>query len=426
MIVLTVSVRVTLIKMIRNHSTIKAPRRVAMVLVVVVALGCLGQLNGGSAKDLSLVQTTDAQEFQVAFDKYLHDDSIVGAAYVLVKEGQAREWHSVGMADREGNQPVDQNTIFHWGSITKTLTAVAVMQLRDQHRISPDDSITKYVPELNRVHSAYGPVSQVTLKQLLSHSSGFQGPTWPYRDDDKPWQPFEPTEWAQLVAMMPYQELAFRPGSKFSYSNPAFIYLARVIEKVSGLPYQTYIQRNILTPLGMTHAYFNLTPPFLAKYRSNNYSVFVDSSGNETVRANGREFDTGITTPNGGLNAPLGDLVRWVAFLTGKNSPAGVRILSRASLEEMWRPVVAMDESSDRPEAMVLSFFLAPRNLSSGSVTFIGHTGSQAGFRAFLEFNPVDGTAVIAAFNTSHESGHNETETNAERKSRDGFNALRE
>jgi len=408
--------------MISTHTPIKPLRRLAVLLAVVIALACLGQLNLGSAKNHSISATTDVQEFQRAFDFYAHDDSIVGAAYVLVKDGQAKEWHSVGMADRDANQLVDQNTIFHWGSITKTLTAVAVMQLRDQHRISLDDSITKYVPELNRIHSDYGPVSQVTLKQLLSHSSGFQGPTWPYRDDDKPWQPFEPTEWAQLVAMMPYQELAFKPGSKFSYSNPAFIYLARVIEKVSGLPYQTYIQRNILTPLGMTHTYFNLTPPRLAKDRSNNYSVFVDASGKETVKANGREFDTGITTPNGGLNAPLGDLVRWVAFLTGKNSPATHPILSRATLEEMWRPVVAMNSSAERPESMGLSFFLAPR----GSITFIGHTGSQAGFRAFLEFNPLNGTAIIAAFNTSHESGHNETENNAAQRSRDGFNALRE
>src|SRR5262245_31705147 len=405
----------------------EAPRRrAAMMLVMVMAFAGLNQLNAGSAKGDSTSRTMDVQEFQVAFDKYAHDDSIVGAAYVLVKDGQAKEWHSVGMADQERNQPVDQNTIFHWGSITKTLTAVAVMQLRDRHRISLDDSITKYVPELNRIHSAYGPVSQVTLKQLLSHSSGFQGPTWPYRDDDKPWQPFEPTEWAQLVAMMPYQELAFKPGSRFSYSNPAFIYLARVIEKVSGLPYRTYIQRNILTPLGMTHTYFNLTPPRLAKYRSNNYSVFVDTSRKETIKANGREFDTGITTANGGLNAPLGDLVGWVAFLTGKNSPATRPILSRATLEEMWRPVVAMNTSTDRPESMGLSFFLAPRTGSSGSVTFIGHTGSQAGFRAFLEFNSVTGSAIIAALNTSHESGHNETENKAAGRSRDGFNALRE
>jgi len=72
--------------------------------------------------------------------------------------------------------------------------------------------------------------------------------------------------------MMPYQEVAFEPGSKFQYSNPAFIYLARVIEAVSGDPYQVYVQKNILLPLGMTYAYFNVTPYHLAGYRSNRYT----------------------------------------------------------------------------------------------------------------------------------------------------------
>lgn len=370
--------------------------------------------------------TVVSQSFRDAFDAYVDHDSIVGAAYVVVDNGRVVEWHSTGMADRELKQPVDQNTIFHWGSITKTLTAVAVMQLRDRHQLSLDDSITRYVPELVRIHSNYGPVSKVTLRQLLSHSAGFQGPTWPYRDDTKPWQPFEPTEWAQLVAMMPYQELAFKPGSNYSYSNPAFIYLARVIEKVSGLSYQTYVQRNILTPLGMSHSYFNLTPARWAKDRSNNYTVTVDSSGHESVMANGREFDTGITTPNGGLNAPLGDLVRWVAFLTGASAAHSPQILSRSSLAEMWRPVVAMNTAPDHLQYMGLSFFLDQRTGPSGTTTFIGHTGSQAGFRAFVEFNPTNRRAVIAAFNTSHASGHSETETDRARSSRDGFNALRE
>jgi len=369
---------------------------------------------------------TSPQSFNQAFDKYVHEDSIVGAAWVTVDDGRPINWHFAGLADREVNQVVDEHTIFHWGSITKTLTAVAIMQLRDRGRISLDDSITRYVPELVRIHSDYGPVSQVTLKQLLSHSAGFQNPTWPYRDDNKPWQPFEPTEWAQLVAMMPYQELAFKPGVRYSYSNPAFIYLARVIEKVTGLSWETYVRRNLLTPLGMTHSYFNLTPRALAPYRSNNYTVSVDEKGNETVKANGREFDTGITTPNGGLNAPLGDLVRWIGFLTGRGPQPRRPILARASLAEMWRPVVAVNTSPDHQQWMGLSFFLDPRTLRSGSITFIGHTGSQAGFRAFMEFNPGNGRAVIAAFNTSHDSGHNEKEDRAAQKSYQAYNALRE
>ena len=98
-------------------------------------------------------------------------------------------------------------------------------------------------------------MDEITIRMLLSHSAGFQNPTWPYKEG-RPWEPFEPTRWEQLVAMMPYQEILFRPGSRFGYSNPAFIYLARIIEQLTGDPYQSYIQKNIWTPLGLTWSYF--------------------------------------------------------------------------------------------------------------------------------------------------------------------------
>src|SRR5690606_40828659 len=84
-------------------------------------------------------------------------------------------------------------------------------------------------------------------------------PTWPYGNGHA-WEPFEPTRWEQLVSMMPYQQLQFRPGSRYGYSNPAFIYLARVIESITGDPYQSWIQKNIWTPLGLTRSYFGSTP----------------------------------------------------------------------------------------------------------------------------------------------------------------------
>ena len=375
--------------------------------------------------EVIIQNVSETTVFQEAFDKYVHDDSIVGAAYVIVRDGRITDWHGVGMADKELNQTVDRNTIFHWGSITKTLTAVAIMQLRDRHQLSLDDSITKYVPELNRIHTDYGPVSQVTLRQLLSHSAGFQNPTWPYRDETKPWQPFEPTEWAQLVAMMPYQELAFKPGSRYSYSNPGFIYLARVIEKLSGLSWEAYIRRHIFNPLGMKHSYFNITPKELSKDRSNNYTVSTGAEGAETIKANGREFDTGITTPNGGLNAPLGDLALWMSFLTGA-SPVSDSILSRASLQEMWRPVVKVDTTPGHEQTMGLSFFLEmSSSASDATVKLVGHTGSQAGFRAFMVFNPENRRAVIAAFNTSHDEGKTANGRERAQQSHEGFNVLR-
>ena len=85
-----------------------------------------------------------------------------------------------------------------------------------------------------------------------------------------------------------------------------------------------------------------------------------------------------------------------------------------------------MNTAPDHLQYMGLSFFLDQRTGPSGTTTFIGHTGSQAGFRAFVEFNLTNRRAVIAALNTSHASGHSETETDRARSSRDGFNALRE
>src|ERR1051325_452389 len=104
-------------------------------------------------------------------------------------------------------------------SIAKTLTGVAIMQLRDRGHFSLDDPAVKYVPELRQVHNPYGDISQVTIRHLMTHSAGFRAGTRPW-GGDQPWHPFEPTRWEQVVAMMPYTEILFPPGMKYSYSNP--------------------------------------------------------------------------------------------------------------------------------------------------------------------------------------------------------------
>ena len=212
-----------------------------------------------------------------AFDAYIHADSIVGAATLVMRDGRVLAHHETGFADRALGQRVDTNTIFHWGSITKTLTAIAVMQLVERGRLSLDARVTDYIPELRRVHDAWGSMDSVTVQMLLSHASGLQNGTWPWTKG-RPWEPFEPTTWEQLVAMMPYQEVAFKPGTRYSYSNPGFIYLARIVQHLTGDPWEAYVQKNIFTPLGLTRSYFNATPWHLAEYRSNNYYVERDSA----------------------------------------------------------------------------------------------------------------------------------------------------
>jgi CubicO group peptidase (beta-lactamase class C family) len=354
-----------------------------------------------------------------ALDAYVAADSIVGAATVVMRDGRVLGHHEVGFGDRALGQRVDTNTIFHWGSITKSLTAIAVMQLVERVKLSLDAPATSFLPELRRVHNPYGSMDAVTVRMLLSHAAGFQDPTWPYTQG-RDWEPFEPTTWEQLVAMMPYQEVGFKPGTRYSYSNPGFIYLARIVEQLTGDPWEAYVQKNIFTPLGLTRSYFNGTPYHLAEYRSNNYTVEKDSGGRVSVHANGRDFNPGITIPNGGWNAPLGDLIRYVAFLTNATHGDSATqrtfetVLPHAALERMWMPRYPITADSVHGEWMAMSFFVSHLE----NATIVGHTGSQAGFRAFYYWNPATKVAVITAFNTNNDA--------APRQSAAGYRQLRE
>jgi CubicO group peptidase (beta-lactamase class C family) len=334
------------------------------------------------------------------FDAFVRSDSVVGASLAWVRDGRIVARHHVGMADRATRRVVDDSTLWHWASNTKTLTAVATLQLRDQGRLSLDDPATRWVPELRQVHDPYGSIDDVTVRMLLSHSSGFQNPTWPYGTGAQ-WEPFEPTAWSQLVAMMPWQELRFAPGSRYGYSNPAYIYLARIIEHFTGDPWIAYVQQNLWTPLGMTRSYVNRTPPYLAVHRSNRYYVEKDSAGASAPRAAGPEFDPGVTIPNGGWNAPAEDVATWIGFLTGTTRGAvkADSLLRRATLAEMGTPVVPVGRGEGVVESMGLGFFLYDVN----GRRLMGHTGDQGGFRSFMAFDPASGQGVIGVVNTSND-----------------------
>jgi CubicO group peptidase (beta-lactamase class C family) len=322
----------------------------------------------------------------------VRDEGIVGASLARVQDGRVVALESEGMADLERGLPVDDQTIYHWASITKTLTAISIMQLRDRGLVRLDDPIVAYVPELREVHNPYGPMEDITIRHLMSHSAGFRGGTWPYAGGE-PWQPHEPTEWSQLVAMIPYTKIHFEPGSRFSYSNPGIIFLGRVIEKVTGDVFEAYVDKNIFRPLGMRRSYFDVTPWHLLPHRSNHY--FVREGRREP---GGVDFNTGITVSNGGLNAPVGDMARYLAFLTGAPIDGADfdAVLPRPSLEEMWEPVVPIGDNPMGSASMGLSYFLYERN----GVRVVGHTGTQRAFYSFFYIDPASGSGVLAAFNT--------------------------
>jgi len=335
-------------------------------------------------------------DFRALHRAEMSRSGIAGSSFYVVRDGRTVVADHLGEQDADAHVPVDERTIYHWASITKTMTGIAIMQLRDRGLLTLDDPIVRHVPELARVHNPFGDTDAITLRQLMSHSAGFRNGTWPWRDQE--WQPFEPPSWAQLEAMLPYTQVLFRPGTRYSYSNPGIVYLGQVIERLTGEDFEVYVDKNILRPLGMHASYFDRTPPHLLPHRSHSYYI---RDGKRTAAP--FDVDTGVTVSNGGLNAPLPDMARYLAFLIGdaKRQADHDLVLKRASLEEMWRPQVAAGDDFTQGRMAEttqsgLSFFID----QGPAGRIVGHNGDQNGFRAYLTLCPEQRVGSLLAFNT--------------------------
>lgn len=347
-----------------------------------------------SAAAAAQFPSADLKQF---YEDGLHKNGIVGSSLAVLDHDKVVFRDVAGYQDLETKQPIDENTTFHWASVSKTFTGIAIMQLRDRGLLSLDDPIVKYVPEIAKAHDPYGPISAITIREAMSHSAGFRDPTWPWRDAD--WQPFEPTEWSQIVAMMPYTAVLFQPGSKYSYSNLAVVFLGEIIQRLSGDPYESYMEKNVLRPLGMDHSYYDRSPNYLLKYRSHSYQL---EKG--TLKELEFNFDTGITRSNGGLNAPIPDMVKYLDFLVGDPAKQAEydAILKRSSLDEMWKPLLPVPVSEDFPsragahDFVTTSFFVH----EDKGVHLVGHMGWQNGFIAHIYIDPQQKKAYVVNYNT--------------------------
>jgi CubicO group peptidase (beta-lactamase class C family) len=210
--------------------------------------------------------------------------------------------------------------------------------------------------------------------------------------------------------MLPYTEVLFPPGSKHSYSNLGVVFLGQIIERLSGDDYEVYIDKNILKPLEMYHSYFDRSPYYLLEHRAAGYYL---SKG--VIKPAPFNFDSGITVSNGGLNAPIPDMLKYLDFLIGDpGRPVYEQVLKRGSLEEMWRkqlPLNSTDPSQGAPAAgkdwIGLSFFLH----EDGGRLYIGHGGQQGGFISHIFVDPAGKSAYVVAFNTDSTEEKPNTQT---------------
>ena len=327
----------------------------------------------------------------------LRANGIVGSSFLLLRPDAQPLEIFYGDSDRSRAVPVDRNTCYHWASITKTFTGIAIMQLRDRGLLQLDDPAVRYVPELRQVYDPYGAVDAITIRHLITHSAGFRNPTWPWKT--AAWQPFEPTKWSQIVAMLPYTNVEFRPGSRHSYSNLGIVFLGQIIERLTDDDYEVYIAKNIFEPLEMERSYFDQSPYSLLQYRSHSYFL----NGGKLTEAP-FNFDTGITVSNGGLNSPLPDMQKYLRFLLGY--PADQRyetVLKRSSLEEMFTKQMDISSSDSSQlagdggrDSIGLAFF---RHEQNGRV-YIGHGGNQNGFLSHFYLHVPSHSAYLVVYNT--------------------------
>ena len=365
----------------------KLPLWLFTPILFAVAISVLAQ--SASSPDIAAIKSF--------YEAGLRRNGILGSSLVLIRNGELVLHDNYGVQSQSPSEPVDDNTTYHWASCTKTFTGIAIMQLRDRGLLSLDDPLVKYIPELSAVHDRYGSIAKITIRHMMTHSGGFRDPTWPWHDAG--WQPFEPTQWSQIVAMLPYTDVLFEPGSRFSYSNLGVVFLGEIIERLSGDPYEVYIDKNILKPLGMNRTYFDRSPYHLLRYRSHSWDLKDGKLTEDEF-----DFNTGITRSNGGLNAPLTDMIRYVDFLLGDRARQGEydAILKRASLEEMWKPylpVVPDEDFVSRAGAhddVASSFFVH----TDGKLRLVGHAGWQNGFRSHFYIDPTTRSAYIVAYNT--------------------------
>ncbi len=347
------------------------------------------------------------ETLHAAFNSALKERGIVGGGFTFVHGSAAPAEFFYGEARQDTHQRVDSETTYNWASITKTMTAIAILQLRDRGLLSLDAPAVRYLPELRQLHDAHGSIEDITIRHLLTHSGGFRNPTWPWDCDDASdcnWQPFEPTRWAQVAAMLPYTHVEFKAGSRWSYSNLGYVFLGQIIERLSGDDFEVYVDKNILKPLGMTRSYFDRAPYFLENHVSASYL----RSG-ATLTAQPFNFDTGITTSNSGLKSPIPDMEKYARFLIGDpKEPVYQVVLKRSSLEEAWTGILPAVEPGQPPTPytagpsgqqpkMGLGFFV----FDAGGKRYVYHDGDQGGFSAELLVDPSGKSASIVVVNTT-------------------------
>ncbi len=318
---------------------------------------------------LPMVVQAQRDSVDVFVRDFLERHKIPGAAISVVHRGRIVKASGYGMANLELKVPATANTVFEIGSVSKQISAEAVMLLAEEGKIGLDDSLSKYLPSIPEAWRG------IRVRHLLTHTSGLHD--WESDSAFSYRREYSTQEFIDFVAAHP---LDFAPGTRWAYTNSAFPLLGRVIEQVTGVPYERFVRDRIFRPAGMSSTRIRHQADIVPQHASG----YVDNNG---VLENGEPSRPSILAPNGGVLSTAADMARWhIALSEGK-------IVKPATMSSMTTPLRFPDGSS----------------FSGGFAWFMDeyrghrlmlHNGSTvAGFSSVVYRYPDDELAVTVLFN---------------------------
>jgi CubicO group peptidase (beta-lactamase class C family) len=257
---------------------------------------------------------------------------IAGAVTLVATKDAILHLGTTGLADIAAKKPMQADSMFWIASMTKPVTSVAILMLQDDGKLSVDDPVSKYLPEFAGLKTPSGKPANITIAQLLNHTSGLASP----RKDAASRSAKTLRDLAAIYLSDPMQ---FEPGSSWAYTTSGFVVLGLIAETVAGQPYDAFLQNRLFDPLGMKDTTFYLSDEqklrLARAYRANPKTGVLTAQ--EGIWSGGPDPKRGECVPlgDGGLFSTAGDYARFCQMLLGGGTFEGRRYLSPGALRAL-------------------------------------------------------------------------------------------
>jgi CubicO group peptidase (beta-lactamase class C family) len=347
---------------------------------------------------LKKIEATYAVLDQIYKD-YAEKNHWPGMAYGLVVDGKLVHTGSFGYTDIANKIPADSKSDFRIASMTKSLTAMAILKLRDEGKLKLDDPIYLYIPEAKGMKPLTKDATPVTIKNLLTHSAGYP--------EDNPWGDRQLANTDEELIALHKKGVSFSnvPGLGYEYSNLGFATLGYIIKKVSGKTYEEYITENILKPLGMTHTYWEYEK--VPKDKLAHGYRWLDNNWVEQPLLHDGSYGA-----MGGLITTIEDFAKYMAVHLDAWPPrddAETGPVKRSSVREMHYPWdvngIAVNAKNlagkPCPSVSAYCYGLGWRRDCEGKL-YIGHSGGLPGFGSNWSVMPDYGIGIVDFANLTY------------------------